>query len=96
MIKKIDNFLPDMFYGRLKETLSEGPNFPWFWNDKTASDAGGYALDNNFMFNPILNLNLINLINKMNAIYQAFFLKELKYLNCANMPFTQSIKSTEL
>ena len=57
MIKKIDNFLPDMFYGRLKETLSKGPNFPWFWNDKTASDAGGYALDNNFMFNHVLYAN---------------------------------------
>ena len=50
----IDNLLPDIFYKRLKDTLNDGTSFPWFWDYRTASDVGGYALDDNFMFSHVL------------------------------------------
>ena len=77
MVKVINNFLPDMFYGKLKETLNEGPNFPWFWNDKTASEAGGYALDNHFMFNHVL----YDIPDGFNSRYFETFFPFLYFLN---------------
>ena len=55
MVKIIDQLLPDTFYNRLSNILSDSETrFNWFWNSRTATDLNGVNLDNNFMFTHVL------------------------------------------